>query len=190
MTTGSAPRRENPITLVKRLVSGGVRLAKLEIQQGREEIGAMLSDTKGGVVSIGIAIGIALLVLITLDVTIVLGFAALFAVLADLAVAIIIGVLFLLVAALYVAFGSMIGGARIGIAVAVLVVGAAFALPHLLGFRADWLAALFVLVLQLAIAGAFVLRGVSKIRIGPPEKTIASVKEDIEWAKSRLLKRS
>ncbi len=32
------------------------------------------------------------------------------------------------------------------------------------------------------------MRGIKQIRIGPPEETIAAVKEDITWAK-RLLKR-
>jgi hypothetical protein len=60
--------------------------------------------------------------------------------------------------------------------------------PFGLGFVAAWHAALFVLVLEVAVAGLFIARGVSHVRIGPPEQTIASVKEDIAWAK-RLLRR-
>ena len=51
-----------------------------------------------------------------------------------------------------------------------------------------WMVALFALVV-LIFAGALVgLLGFRKIKIGPPEETIESVREDIEWAK-RLLKR-
>ncbi len=50
MTTGDAPRRrENAFTLVKRLVSGGVTLAKLEVQRGRQEMARNLGQLKGGV---------------------------------------------------------------------------------------------------------------------------------------------
>jgi hypothetical protein len=33
-----------------------------------------------------------------------------------------------------------------------------------------------------------VMRGVQRVRVGPPQETIDSVKEDVAWAK-RLLKR-
>jgi uncharacterized membrane protein YqjE len=51
-----------------------------------------------------------------------------------------------------------------------------------------WMVALFALVV-LIFAGALVgLLGFRKIQVGPPEETIESVREDIEWAK-RLLRR-
>ena len=47
MTTGEAPRRrENAFTLVRRLVSGGVALAKLEVQRGRQEMARNLGHLK------------------------------------------------------------------------------------------------------------------------------------------------
>ena len=52
MTTGDAPRRrENPFTLVKRLVSGSVALAKLEIQRGRQEMARLRERVTGRAVS-------------------------------------------------------------------------------------------------------------------------------------------
>ncbi len=51
-----------------------------------------------------------------------------------------------------------------------------------------WLVALLVSVVLTAIAAFLAWRGIRRIRIGPPEETIASLKEDVAWAK-RLLKR-
>jgi hypothetical protein len=184
MTRPDPPRRESAFALVRRLVGGGVALVRLELQRGRQEIGEMVAETKVGAILLGIAAALALLVLISLDVTIILGVAALFEVIADLAVAIIIGAVFLLVL-----IALAIAGAANAVAVILILVAAtAFVVPALLGFRADWLAALFVLVVQAAAAGALALRGVQKVRIGPPQETIESVKEDFAWAK-RLLKR-
>src|SRR5215211_3700149 len=96
--------------------------------------------------------------------------------------------------AMYGAFGGFSYAARVPwyatAAVLLVVVGlaAGFALPASLGFRAAWLSALFVFTMQLAVAPLFIMRGVRHMRIGPPERTIESVKEDIAWAK-RLLKR-
>jgi uncharacterized membrane protein YqjE len=96
--------------------------------------------------------------------------------------------------------GEMIGETRsglilIGIAVAfvfvaiiTLVVTVILATAALLSFLPAWLVALIYLVVFLAIAGLLAWRGIRRIRIGPPEQTIASVKEDIAWAK-RLLRR-
>ena len=53
---------------------------------------------------------------------------------------------------------------------------------------ADWLAALIVALLWSAVAGALALRGRDRVQeAGPPvpEKTVDTVKEDIEWAKTR-----
>ena len=116
MTTGDAPRRENALTLVRRLISGGVALAKLEVQRGRQEMARNLVQLRGGIVKI--AIGVAILVT----------------------------VLIMLVA--------------------------------------------FVIAL-LVMAGLLAWSGVKDVQSTnfTPEETIASVKEEIEWAKSRLLRR-
>ena len=128
-----APPRQNAFALVRQLISGGVALAKLEIQHGKQEIGAMLESAKGGVLLIGIAVGLVFAALISLTVTLILGLAA------------------------------------------------------LLGWP-GWVMALLVTLLLLLIAGLVGWRGIKKIKIGPPEETIASVREEVAWAK-RLLRR-
>ncbi len=135
MTTGDAPRRrENAFTLLKRLVSGGVSLAKLELQRGRQEMVANLGHLKGGIVLLAIAAALVVLFVIAL----------------------------------------------IAFVMAVLVV---------IGL---WWVALLLLVLMLVIAGLLAWRGIKRVSSTKftPEETISAVKEDIEWAKSRLLKRS
>ena len=135
MNTGDAPRRrENAFTLMKRLLSGGVALAKLEVAAARQEMARNLGELKGGVLLLAIA---ALLVIVFL-------------------IALVAFVMAVLVA--------------IGL----------------------WWVALIVLVLLLAIAGLLGWSGVKRVSSTKftPEETIASVKEEIEWAKSRLLKRS
>ena len=134
MSTGdTSRRRENAFTLVKRLVSGGVTLAKLEVQRGRQEMVRNLGQLKGGIVLLAIAAGLAFVFLIAL-------------------VAFVMAVL--------VAIGL-------------------------------WWVALIVLVLLLVVVGLLAWRGIKKVTSTKftPEETIAAVKEDVEWAKSRLLKR-
>ena len=134
MTTGETPRRrDNAFTLVRRLVGNGIELAKLNVRQGREEIGRNLGQLRGGIVLLAIAAGLALVFLIGL-----------------------------------VAF-----------VIAVLVV---------IGL---WWVALIVLLLVLALAGFLAWRGVGRVTSTQytPEETIATVKEEIEWAKNRLLRR-
>ncbi len=82
----------------------------------------------------------------------------------------------------------------IGIAVA-LVFGAVISLTVtlILGLAAilgwpGWVMALLVTFLLLLIAGLLGWRGIRKIKIGPPEETMASVREEVAWAK-RLLRR-
>jgi uncharacterized membrane protein YqjE len=133
MTQTQEPR-PGIVDLARQLVSGVVRLARLEVTHGRQEIGEMLADTKTGLILIGIAIGFAFLAVITLVVTVILVTAA------------------------------------------------------LLSFLPAWLVALLYLVLFLAVAALLGWRGIRRIRVGPPEQTIESVKEDIAWAK-RLLRR-
>jgi hypothetical protein len=54
-----------------------------------------------------------------------------------------------------------------------------------------WWVALIVLALLLVVVGLLAWRGIKKVTSTKftPEETIAAVKEDVEWAKSRLLKR-
>lgn len=134
MTTGDASRRrENAFTLVKRLVSGGVTLARLEVQRGRQEMARNLGQLKGGVLRLAIAAALALTFLIAL-----------------------------------VAF-----------VMAVLVV---------IGL---WWVALILLVVLLIGAGLLAWTGIKRVTSTKftPEETIAAVKEDVEWAKTRLLRR-
>ena len=134
MTTGDAPRRrENAFTLVKRLVSGGVTLAKLEVQRGRQEMMANLGHLRGGIVKLAIAAGLAM--------------------------AFLIGLL-------------------------------AFIIAMLVAIGLWWVALIFVIAL-LALAGLLAWRGIKQVSSTnfTPEETIASVKEDISWVKTRLLRR-
>jgi hypothetical protein len=190
--TDEAPPRQNAFALVRKLVSGMVALAKLEIQHGRQEIGAMLAEAGMGVAMVAAAIVVALISLLTLDLAIVLGIAALFEALPDLVVAIIILIVF--VGVLVVAVATGVGSARppgwaVGIGLLVVaLLAAAFALPAYGGFRAVWHTALFVFTTQLLIAALIAWRGVRRIKVGPPEETIASVREEVAWAK-RLMRR-
>ena len=189
--THSEQPRPGIFDLARQLVGGAVRLVKLEVTQGRQEIGQMLGETRTGLVMFGVAAALLLLALVSLDVVLVLGVVALFEVLPPLASAIIAAAAFVAVLALGGAIGAfsrLPGVAVTVVVVVVLVLAAAFVVPFGLGFVAAWHAALFVLVLEVAVAGLFIARGVSHVRIGPPEQTIASVKEDIAWAK-RLLRR-
>lgn len=134
MTTGdTSRRRENAFTLVKRLVSGGVTLAKLEVQRGRQEIAHNLGQLRGGVLRVAFAAAFAFVFLVAL----------------------------------------------IGFVMAVLVV---------MGL---WWVALIVLALLVLVAGLLAWSGIRTISRTKftPEETIAAVKEDIEWAKTRLLRR-
>ena len=56
------------------------------------------------------------------------------------------------------------------------------------GALANWLAALIVAVVYGAIAGVLALRGRTKVQEAAPpvpEQTIDTVKEDVQWAKTR-----
>ncbi|MEO6295191.1 MAG: phage holin family protein [Candidatus Limnocylindria bacterium] len=134
MTTGDTPRRrQNAFTLVKRLAAGGIGLAKLEVQRGRQEMARNLGHLKGGIIKLAIAAALVVTFLIAL-------------------VAFIIAVL--------------------------VVIGL-------------WWVALIGVVVLLAVAGFLGWRGIKQVTSTSftPEETIASVKEDLEWAKNRLLRR-
>ena len=134
MTTGDTPRRrENAFTLVRRLVTGGIDLAKLNIRQGREEIVQNLGQLRGGIVLLAIAAGLVVAFLIALVAFI-------------MAVLVVIGL---------------------------------------------WWVALIVLLVLLLVAGLLAWQGIGRVRSTnfTPDETIATVKEEIEWAKNRLLRR-
>ena len=134
MTTGDASRRrENAFTLVRRLVSGGVSLAKLEVQRGRQEMARNLGQLKDGILRLAIAAALAVSFLIAL-----LAFV--------MAVLVVIGL---------------------------------------------WWLALILLVVLLAGAVLLGWTGLKRVTSTKftPEETIAAVKEDVEWAKNRLLRR-
>jgi uncharacterized membrane protein len=134
MTTGDAPRRrESAFSLVRRLVSGSVTLAKLEVQRGRQEMAKNLGHLRGGIIMLALAAG--------------------------LAIAFLIGLLAFIIAVLVV----------IGL----------------------WWVALLLVLALVALAALLGWRGVKRVSSTTftPEETIASVKEDIAWAKTRLLRR-
>jgi hypothetical protein len=175
-------------------VGGVVQLVRLELTHGRQEIGEMLVEARLGVILFAVAAVFIVIALVTLDIVVVLGVAALFEVLPDLTTVIIILAAFVALMAMYGTFGGLSFAARVPwqltalVLLVVIGLAAGFVLPAYLGFRAAWLSALFVFTMQLAVAPLFIMRGVRHMRIGPPERTIESVKEDIAWAK-RLLKR-
>jgi len=127
------PPRQSAFALVRQLISGMVGLAKLELQHGRQEIGAMLASARTGVIFIGIALALVFAALMSLTVALILALAA------------------------------------------------------LLGWP-GWVMAVLVTLLLVGIAGLLTWRGIRRIKIGPPEETIASVREEVAWAK-RLMRR-
>ena len=82
---------------------------------------------------------------------------------------------------------GMFGGAA---AVGLLGGGAltAFLIMLLDGVLANWLAALIVGVVLVAIAGILALQGKKRVQAAAPpvpEQTVETVKEDVQWAKTR-----
>jgi membrane protein len=77
MNQADEPRRESIPGLAKRLIGDLVQLARLEMTRGRQEIGQMLDQTKGGLVMIGIGVGLIVLALIAFVTFLVLAIAAL-----------------------------------------------------------------------------------------------------------------
>ena len=77
---------------------------------------------------------------------------------------------------------ALVGLLALGAVTAMLIALLATALDHV------WLAALIVALVYAAIAVPLALRGRDRMREAgspAPEKTIESVKEDVEWAKTR-----
>ena len=86
--------------------------------------------------------------------------------------------------------GAMLIGIALGLLLAALI---ALVMALILGVAAltgspAWLVGLIVFVALVVVAALLAWRGVKRIRIGPPEETIASVKEEVAWAK-RLIRR-
>jgi hypothetical protein len=82
---------------------------------------------------------------------------------------------------------GMIGGAGV---VGLMAAGAltAFAVLALATFLPEWLAALIVGVVLAVVAYVLAMQGKERVKeAGPPvpEQTIETVKEDVEWAKTR-----
>ncbi|MBI2777957.1 MAG: phage holin family protein [Chloroflexi bacterium] len=125
--------RLSAFALARRLVSGLVALARLEVQHGLQEVGGMLAQARGAMLLFGIALGLVFAALISFTVFFILLIAA------------------------------------------------------LLGWP-GWLVSLIVTFLLLGIAGFLGWRGVRKVKFGPPEETMASVREEVAWAK-RLIRR-
>jgi uncharacterized membrane protein YqjE len=86
--------------------------------------------------------------------------------------------------------GMLMMGISFGLlfmALMVLLIFVVLIIAEVTGLR-PWVVALFALVLLLLVGSFVGILGFRKIKVGPPEETIASVQEDIEWAK-RLLRR-
>jgi uncharacterized membrane protein YqjE len=78
--------------------------------------------------------------------------------------------------------GAVVGVLALGALTAVLIAALDLAMP-------TWLAALIVTVVYAAIAGVLIQIGRKKVQEAAPpvpEETIDSVKEDVQWAKTRM----
>ena len=72
MTTGDQPRRrENAFTLVRRLATGTVELARLEAARGRQEITENVVTYRTGVILLAMALAFAVLMAIVLMILLV-----------------------------------------------------------------------------------------------------------------------
>ena len=69
--TAQPPRRENAITLVRRLASGMVDLARLEVARGRQELTENVVTYRTGVVFLAIAMAFVVLTAIVLMILLV-----------------------------------------------------------------------------------------------------------------------
>jgi hypothetical protein len=82
----------------------------------------------------------------------------------------------------YIGGGALFGLGAFGALTACLIALLATALDHV------WLSALIVAVVYGAIAGVLALQGRDKIQEAAPpapEQTVETMKEDVEWAKTR-----
>jgi membrane protein len=104
MTQAGEPRREGFLQLTRQLLSGAVQLVRLEVTHGRQEIGQMLADTRGGLVLIGVAVGLLVAALIALVAFVILAIAGLTG-LPDWLVALLVFIVLAAVAALLAYWG-------------------------------------------------------------------------------------
>ena len=90
----------------------------------------------------------------------------------------------------HVKAGMIMIGIGVGLLILALIALVAFIILSIAALTGlpDWLVALIVFIVLAVVAAFLAYQGVRRIRIGPPEETIAAVKEDVAWAK-RLLKR-
>lgn len=95
--------------------------------------------------------------------------------------------------------GLMLAGAKRGAILIAIALGLIFmalialVAALILGLAAltglpDWAMALIVFIVLLLVGAVLGYRGARRIRVGPPAETIASVKEEIAWAR-RLTRR-
>ena len=70
-------RGDSIVGLARQLISGGVRLAQLELQRGRQEVGERLGAVRSAVILIVVALVLLFLALIALVAFIILGLATL-----------------------------------------------------------------------------------------------------------------
>ena len=68
---------ESIVGLARQLIGGGVRLARLEVQRGRQEVGERLGQVRSAAILIGIAFVLLFLALIAFVAFIILGIATL-----------------------------------------------------------------------------------------------------------------
>ena len=74
--TQAQPPRQSMIGLVRRLVSGMVELARLEVTRGRQELGQMADEVKAGLLLTGVAFGLLFMALMVLLIFLVTALAA------------------------------------------------------------------------------------------------------------------
>ncbi len=78
MTPGNqTPPTSNPFKLLRQLISGGVELAKLEVQRGRQEITENVLQYRTGVILLALALAFAVMGVFVLMILLVLAIAAL-----------------------------------------------------------------------------------------------------------------
>ena len=68
---------ESIVGLARQLIGGGVRLGRLEVQRGRQEVGERLGQVRSAAILIGIALVLLFLALIAFVAFVILGIATL-----------------------------------------------------------------------------------------------------------------
>lgn len=71
MASGDRRQGGSIFGLARELIGGGIRLARLELQHGRQEVGERIGQTTRGAALLGIAAGLGLLALIALVVLLI-----------------------------------------------------------------------------------------------------------------------